>query len=51
MLLERYVEHLQKKTLSKTDSRLLEVLGFQDTLQILADEEAKKNIENEAIAT
>ena len=43
MLLERYVEHLQQKKLSKTDIRLLEVLGFQDILSILADEETKRN--------
>ena len=50
MLLERYVEHLQHKKLSKTDSRLLEVLEFKDILSILNEEEIKKNNQNDAIS-
>ena len=40
-----------KKKLSKQDNRLLDVLGFQETLKILADEEKNKQIKNELIDT
>ena len=47
LLLERYVENLQKKKLSKQDNRLLDVLGFQETLKILAEEEKNRQIKNQ----
>lgn len=31
-MLQRYVENLQKKNISKQDVRMLEVLGFKDAL-------------------
>jgi len=37
-ILQRYVEELQKKTLGKMDFRLLEVLGFKETIRILTEE-------------
>ena len=36
LLLDRYIFNLQRKTLSKQDNKLLEVLGFQDTVNILS---------------
>ena len=41
-MLQRYVENLQKKNLSKQDVRLLEVLGFQDALKIITDEKRRQ---------
>ena len=38
LVLQRYVEHLQAKTLGKQDIRLLEVLGFDEALKILTEE-------------
>ena len=40
--MRRYVEELQKKTFGKADIRLLEVLGFKDTLRILTEEKTKQ---------
>ena len=42
LILQRYVEELQKKTIGKSDYRLLEVLGFTETIQILAQEKTKQ---------
>ena len=42
LMLQRYVENLQKKNLSKQDVRLLEVLGFQDALKIITDEKRRQ---------
>jgi hypothetical protein len=36
-MLERYIEHLQEKTLGKTDERLLTALGFKEVNTILAE--------------
>ena len=33
LLLDRYIDNLQRKTLGKQDTRLLEQLGFQDALK------------------
>ena len=41
LILQRYVENLQKKTLGKQDIRLLEVLGFDQALNILTEEKRK----------
>lgn len=41
LILQRYVEELQKKTIGKMDYRLLEVLGFQDSIRILTEEKTK----------
>ena len=46
LILKRYVEEIQKKTLGKADIRLLEVLGFNDAIKILTEEKAKQ-IEHE----
>lgn len=48
LILQRYIENLQKKTLGKQDIRLLEVLGFHEALEIIT-EEKQKQIEREAI--
>lgn len=37
LLLERYIENLQQKTLGKQDIKLLEVLGFQKALKLLKE--------------
>ena len=42
LILERYVEEIQKKTLGKMDFRLLEVLGFKETIRILTEEKRKQ---------
>ena len=42
LILQRYVEELQKKTLGKMDFRLLEVLGFKETIRILTEEKQKQ---------
>lgn len=41
-ILKRYVDEIQKKTLGKMDNRLLEVLGFKDTIRILTEEKTKQ---------
>ena len=41
LILRRYVEEIQKKTIGKMDIRLLEVLGFKDTIRILTEERTK----------
>ena len=41
LILKRFVEEIQKKTLGKQDIRLLEVLGFNDAIKILTEEKTK----------
>ena len=41
LMTERYVENLQRKTLTKNDVRLLEVLGFRETLDVLNKQKEK----------
>ena len=41
MILERYIEQIQKKSFGKMDIRLLEVLGFKDSIRILTEERTK----------
>ena len=41
LILQRYIDNLQKKTLGKQDIRLLEVLGFEEVLKILNEEKEK----------
>ena len=36
LLLNRIIENLQRKTLTKYDIRLLEALGFNETIELLA---------------
>jgi len=47
LLLDRYIENLQRKTLGKQDIRLLEVLGFNKALKILTDQRETTNRANE----
>ena len=42
MILQRYVEELQKKSFGKMDIRLLQVLGFKDAIRILTEERTKQ---------
>jgi hypothetical protein len=44
-LLERYVKHIERKTLTKIDLRLLKVLGFREAYEIFANEMTKKEVE------
>ena len=44
LILRRYVEELQKKTIGKMDFRLLEVLGFKDAIKILTEEKARQRL-------
>lgn len=48
LILQRYVENLQKKQLEKKDIRLLEVLGFKEALKILTDQK-RNQLERDAI--
>ena len=43
------IDQLQRKQLSKQDVRLLEVLGFDETLKILMEERTKLNRHNERL--
>ena len=42
LLLERYVENLQRKNLSKQDTQLLHGLGFKEALELLTKFKKKK---------
>ena len=48
-VLDRLIDQLQRKQLSKQDVRLLEVLGFDETLKILMEERTKLNRHNERL--
>ena len=38
LLLDKYIYNLQRKKLDRQDNRLLEVLGFQETLKLLTEQ-------------
>ena len=46
-LLEQLIKQLQRKQLSKQDVKLLEVLGFSETLQILMEERTQMDKHND----
>ena len=50
LLLETYVDNLQRKTLGKQDVRLLDVLGFGECLSILTKQKDKENKDKEIAA-
>jgi hypothetical protein len=37
LLLDRYIEFIQRKNMTKQDERLLDVLGFKDAFKLITD--------------
>lgn len=42
MLLDKYIEFVMRKKLTKPDERLLDVLGFKDAFRLITDAKAEK---------
>ena len=49
LLLEQYIEFIQRKNLTKQDERLMAVLGFKDSFKLITDARVEKIKENEMI--
>ena len=42
MLLDKYIEFVMRKKLTKPDERLMDVLGFKDAFKLITDAKAEK---------
>ena len=49
MLLDRYIEFIQQKNLTKQDERLLDVLGFKEAFKLLTEAKTANIEENQII--
>lgn len=49
LLLEQYIEFIQRKNLTKQDERLMAVLGFKDSFKLITDARVEKIQEKEMI--
>lgn len=49
MLLDKYIEFVMRKKLTKPDERLLDVLGFKDAFKLITDAKAEKQQERDMI--
>ena len=51
VILDRYIDFMQRKTLGKQDHKLLETLGFGQTLKLLIDDQKEEERKEAALST